>query len=83
MRGPCDLQVLAYEQNKKLRWRGKLWGSNLFFVGEHYFEMQPMGSDKTKLIHGERRGGGGRGGGNMQRRRRRQLHAQGGQPGIT
>ncbi len=33
---PLHVQVLKLDHNKELRWQGKLWGSNLFFVGEHY-----------------------------------------------
>ncbi|GIL74412.1 hypothetical protein Vretimale_2054 [Volvox reticuliferus] len=46
-------QVVNYVPGTELRWRGKLMGSNLFFVGEHFFTLQPMGPEKTLLLHGE------------------------------
>ncbi|EFJ47369.1 hypothetical protein VOLCADRAFT_117866 [Volvox carteri f. nagariensis] len=46
-------QVVAYKPGTELRWRGKLFGSDLFFVGEHFFTLQPVGTDRTLLLHGE------------------------------
>ena len=47
-------ELLRLEPGQELRWRGKLWNSNLFFVGEHYFQFETTEDKKgTKLVHGE------------------------------
>ncbi|GLC52132.1 hypothetical protein PLESTB_000586400 [Pleodorina starrii] len=46
-------QVVDYAPGRELRWRGRLWNTDLFFVGEHFFKLQPIGPDKTLLVHGE------------------------------
>jgi hypothetical protein len=56
--GRTSPQVVKYNPGTELRWRGKLWGTNLFFVGEHYFTLKPLGPNKTLLLHGEARRGG-------------------------
>jgi hypothetical protein len=51
---PASLQVLVLEPEKELRWRGRLFGSDWWFVGEHYFRFAPLPERKgTKLEHGE------------------------------
>ncbi|GLC35240.1 hypothetical protein PLESTM_000298400 [Pleodorina starrii] len=45
-------QVVDYAPGRELRWRGRLWNTDLFFVGEHFFKLQPIGPDKTLLVHG-------------------------------
>jgi len=45
--------ILRYDENKELRWRGKL-GVRGIFDGEHYFVLQDMGNGHTRFIHGER-----------------------------
>jgi len=45
-------RVLKYNHQDELRWRGKL-GVKGIFDGEHYFQMEAMGDDQTKFIHGE------------------------------
>ena len=44
--------VLAFDENKELRWLGSLMMRGIF-DGEHIFELQPSG-DGTKLIHHEK-----------------------------
>ncbi len=44
--------LLRFDENKELRWKGKLLFEGLF-DGEHYFILQEEGDKKTKLIHGE------------------------------
>lgn len=45
-------KVLKNQANQELRWRGKL-GVNGIFDGEHYFQLEPMGPNKTKFVQGE------------------------------
>lgn len=45
-------KILKLEKNKELRWVGKLLFSFLF-TGEHYFMLEPINENQTKLIHGE------------------------------
>jgi hypothetical protein len=44
--------VLRNEQEVEFRWLGHLFVKGLF-DGEHYFRLEDMGSNKTRLIHGE------------------------------
>ncbi|MEO1652058.1 MAG: SRPBCC domain-containing protein [Bacteroidota bacterium] len=44
--------VLKKEENREFRWRGKLFFKGLF-DGEHYFILEALGPEKTRLIHGE------------------------------
>ncbi|PNH06665.1 hypothetical protein TSOC_006934 [Tetrabaena socialis] len=46
-------QVIDFQVGSEFKWRGKLWGTSLFFVGEHYFKLQSLGQGKTLLLHGE------------------------------
>ncbi|GFR45155.1 hypothetical protein Agub_g6538 [Astrephomene gubernaculifera] len=46
-------QVVSYQEGSELRWRGKLLGINLLFVGEHFFRLRQLGPDRTLLEHGE------------------------------
>eukprot|EP00877_Chromochloris_zofingiensis_P014421 jgi/Chrzof1/9232/Cz03g40240.t1 len=43
-----------HRENVELRWCGKLLGSSLLFVGEHYFRIDPKGKGSTRFLHGER-----------------------------
>lgn len=45
-------KVLAYTENKELRWIGKLLFKGLF-DGEHYFEIKDNGDGTVTFIHGE------------------------------
>lgn len=44
--------VLAFEQNKEFRWKGKL-GISGIFDGEHFFKLIAQNDGTTKLVHGE------------------------------
>ncbi|MDW7693528.1 SRPBCC domain-containing protein [Flammeovirgaceae bacterium SG7u.111] len=44
--------VLKNEKNKEFRWLGKLFVKGLF-DGEHFFKLEKIDEQKTKLIHGE------------------------------
>lgn len=44
--------VLKVEEEKEFRWLGHLFIRGLF-DGEHYFELEALGPQQTKLIHGE------------------------------
>jgi len=44
--------VLTVRPERELRWRGKLLLPGLF-DGEHYFLLEPLGADRTRLLHGE------------------------------
>ena len=43
---------LKIEKDKELRWKGKL-GISGIFDGEHYFVLQVISVEQTKLIQGE------------------------------
>jgi hypothetical protein len=45
--------ILNLELNKEFRWKGKL-GITGIFDGEHYFILESLDKDITKLIHGEK-----------------------------
>ncbi len=45
-------RVLKAEQNRELRWLGKLFIPGLF-DGEHYFRIEPIGEDRVRFVHGE------------------------------
>ena len=45
-------EVLRVQQEKEFRWRGKLFVKGLF-DGEHYFLLEAIDAQSTKLIHGE------------------------------
>lgn len=47
-------EVLAAEPARELRWLGRLWGVPRLFDGEHYFLLEPVDSQRTRLVHGER-----------------------------
>jgi hypothetical protein len=53
-RSPQTFQpiVLVNEPAREFRWRGKLFIKGLF-DGEHYFQLQDLGANRTRLIHGE------------------------------
>ncbi len=44
--------MLTNTPQGEFKWRGKLWGSSLFFVGEHYFQVKPTPGG-TVFVHGE------------------------------
>lgn len=44
--------VIRYEEGREFRWLGKLWFSGLF-DGEHYFRLEPIDENNTRLVHGE------------------------------
>lgn len=44
--------VLMAEENRELRWLGRLFVPGLF-EGEHYFKIEPVGEDSVRFIHGE------------------------------
>jgi hypothetical protein len=45
--------VLKSRKNIELRWREVLMGNSTFFSGEHYFILEPLTRNKTRLVHGE------------------------------
>ena len=46
-------EVLVNNKNIEFRWKGKLLIEGIF-DGEHYFILEKIDSNQTKLIHGER-----------------------------
>ena len=44
--------LLTFSASSELRWLG-IVGARWIFSGEHYFILQPINSNETKLIHGE------------------------------
>jgi hypothetical protein len=44
--------VLKFEENKELRWKGKLFMKGLF-DGEHYFQLNENTDGSTTFVHGE------------------------------
>ena len=44
--------VLQSIPNREFRWKGKLFVKGLF-DGEHFFKLESIGVNRTKLIHGE------------------------------
>lgn len=45
-------KVLKAEQNRELRWLGRLFIPG-FFDGEHYFRIEPIGENRVRFVHGE------------------------------
>ncbi|MDB5856552.1 MAG: hypothetical protein JWQ76_241 [Ramlibacter sp.] len=45
-------RVLVADTRKEFRWRGQFLVPGLF-DGEHYFQLQPLGPARTRLVHGE------------------------------
>ena len=45
-------RVQVVLRNRELRWRGRLWGVPLLFVGEHYFLLRPT-PEGTRFTQGE------------------------------
>ena len=45
-------KVLEVAPQKTLRWEGHLFIKGLF-DGEHYFQLEAINSEQTRLIHGE------------------------------
>ena len=50
---PMSFQPIVLESNpnREFRWKGKLFVKGLF-DGEHYFKLESIGVNRTKLIHG-------------------------------
>lgn len=46
---PIKVHVDRLIPEQELRWVGKIPG----FCGEHYFLLEPLGENNTKLVHGE------------------------------
>ncbi len=44
--------VLAVRPERELRWLGKLFIGGIF-DGEHYFLLEPIDENRTRLVHGE------------------------------
>ena len=44
--------VLTADENRELRWRGKLLFTGLF-DGEHYFRIEPVSETRIRFVHGE------------------------------
>jgi hypothetical protein len=45
--------VLVAEPGRELRWMGRLLLPGIF-DGEHYFQIEPLGSGSVRFVHGER-----------------------------
>jgi len=45
-------KILVLDPQRELRWRGRLFVRGLF-DGEHYFCLEPVGTDKTRFVQGE------------------------------
>lgn len=45
--------ILCFEENKELRWKGKL-GVRGIFDGEHYFLLHDLGNGHTRFTQGEK-----------------------------
>jgi len=45
--------VLIATPERELRWLGTFMGRAVF-AGEHYFRLEPQGTNSTRLVHGER-----------------------------
>jgi hypothetical protein len=45
--------VVKANPNEEFSWKSKMWVSFLF-TGEHYFILEPIGEQSTKLIQGEK-----------------------------
>ena|SRR2546423_7470363 len=46
-------RVLAADEGRELRWRGRLLLPGVF-DGEHYFEVSELSTGRSRLVHGER-----------------------------
>ncbi len=46
-------QILKVKENEYFEWLGSLWFKGLF-DGRHYFKLESLEVNKSKLIHGER-----------------------------
>lgn len=45
-------KLIKFETNQEMRWIGIL-GASWLFSGEHYFKLEKLNEEKTKLTHGE------------------------------
>ncbi len=48
--------LLACEESRELRWRGKM-GADFLFRGEHFFRLTETDGGQTRFVHGEDFGG--------------------------
>lgn len=44
--------IVALRPERELRWVGRVFARGLF-DGEHYFQLEPLDQDRTRLKHGE------------------------------
>ncbi len=44
--------LIKFDTNQEMRWIGIL-GASWLFSGEHYFKLEKLNEESTKLIHGE------------------------------
>ena len=45
--------ILSVRPEREIRWLGTLFVKGVF-DGEHYFLLEPIGEDRTRLVHGEK-----------------------------
>jgi len=45
--------VVKANPNEEFRWKSKMW-ARFLFAAEHYFILEPIGEESTKLIQGEK-----------------------------
>jgi hypothetical protein len=45
-------EVVRADPGKEFRWRGKFWFGWLL-TGEHFFRLEPIDAEQTRLTHGE------------------------------
>ncbi len=46
-------EVLVFNANEELRWKGDIAGMSFLFSGEHYFQLERTKNNHTTLTHGE------------------------------
>lgn len=46
-------KIVEYSHGSRFSWRGRVLNNDFLFVGEHYFEVKPLGAKQTQLLHGE------------------------------
>ncbi len=52
---PIAARMVEAEKPRTFWWRGPRSAAlGKLFTGEHYFEMHPVGADRTRFVHGER-----------------------------
>lgn len=45
--------IITFEPESELKWIGKIFNSQYFFVGEHYFKLRQMDVNRVELVHSE------------------------------